>query len=261
MPAPPLRVLILGGSSDATALARALAGRCGLEARLSLAGRTRAPAAQALPTRTGGFGGIEGLAAYLRAEAIALLVDATHPFAAGMSANARAAAALTGTPLLHVERPAWARQPGDLWEEVADMEAAVVALGDTPRRVFLTIGRQRLAAFAAAPQHQYLVRTIDPATAMCDLPQVRFIEARPPFDAEAEACLMRDHRVDVLVSKNSGGAEAYGKIAAARALGLPVILVRRPPPVGATMDVACALAAIEAELAARAHRAPLRRGV
>lgn len=254
-------MLVLGGSSDATALARALAGRPGLDARLSLAGRTSAPAAQPLPTRVGGFGGIEGLAAHLEAEAIDLLVDATHPFAARMSANARGAAALAGTPTLRVERPAWTRVPGDLWHEVADMDAAVHALGPFARRVFLTIGRLRLAAFEAAPQHHYLVRTIDPAAAPPALPRVRFIEARPPFDVEAEARLMRDHGVEVLMSKNSGGADAYGKIAAARALGLPVILVRRPEVVGATMDVAAALAAIKARIAAKAHHASLPRGV
>ncbi len=250
-----MRVLILGGSSDATALARALVGCPGIDACLSLAGRTRAPAAQLLPTRVGGFGGVEGLAAYLNAETIELLLDATHPFAARMSANARAAAEATGTPLLRVERPAWDPVSGDRWHEVADMDAAARALGEEPRRAFLTIGRLQLAAFAVAPQHRYVVRTIDPAAEALDLPRARFIEARPPFDAAAEAGLMRGHGIDVLVSKNSGGAEAYGKIAAARVLGLPVIMVRRPPAIGATMDVAAALAAIEA------HRKVLPRGV
>ena len=250
-----MRVLILGGSSDATALARALAGRPGIDARLSLAGRTRAPAAQPLTTRIGGFGGVEGLSAYLYAEAIDLLVDATHPFAARMSANARAAIDATATTLLRVERPAWDPVSGDRWHEVADMDAAARALGEEPRHVFLTIGRLQLAAFAAAPQHDYLVRTIDPAAEAVDLPRARFIQARPPFDATAEAGLMRDHGIDVLVSKNSGGADAYGKIAAARALGLPVVMVRRPPATGETMDVEAALAAIEA------HRKVLPRGV
>ncbi len=222
---------------------------------MSLAGRTREPSAQPLPTRVGGFGGIEGLTTHLRAEAIDLLVDATHPFAAQMSANASAASLASGTPLLRVERAAWAPRAGDDWLEVADMDEAAQALGPVPRRAFLTIGRRQLAAFSAAPCHHYLVRTIDPAAAAHGLPHVRFIEARAPFDASAEAGLMREHRIDVLVSKNSGGADAYGKIAAARELGLPVIIVRRPPALGATMDVEAALAAIEH------HRASLRRGV
>ena len=248
-------MLILGGSSDATALARDLAGRPEIDAALSLAGRTRAPAAQPLPTRTGGFGGAAGLATYLLAENIDLLVDATHPFAALMSGNARAASRATGIPLLRVERPAWVPETGDRWTEVATMADAAMAIGETPRRAFLTIGRLNLAAFAAAPRHHYLVRSIDPVADPQGLPDVAFIEARPPFDAVAEARLMRDHRIDVLVTKNSGGIAAHAKLEAARALGLPVILVRRPPAEGERHDVAGALAAIAS------HAASARRGV
>ena len=251
----PPRILILGGSSDATALARDLAGRTDLTAVISLAGRTREPAPQPLPTRVGGFGGIDGLAAHLRAEAIDLLVDATHPFATRITHNARVAAETARVPLIHVERPGWRAGPGDRWLEVADIEAAVDALGEVPRRVFLTIGRLRLGAFARAPRHHYLVRTIDPAAQAYGLPNVAFIEARPPFDAAAEASLMRAHRIAVLVTKNSGGVAAYGKLAAARDLGLSVILLRRPAESGGTVDVAGALAAIEA------HVSAARRGV
>ena len=222
---------------------------------MSLAGRTKAPAMQPLPARIGGFGGAEGLAAYLRTEAVDLLVDATHPFAALMSANARAASHRTGTMLIRVERPAWTPGDGDHWTEVDDMAAAALALGETPRRAFLTIGRLNLAAFTAAPQHHYLVRSIDPVADPEGLPDVALIEARPPFDAEAEARLMRERRIDVLVTKNSGGTAAHAKLDAARALGLPVILVRRPPSDGATHDVAGALRAIDA------HAASARRGV
>ena len=239
-------MLILGGSTEATALAQTLAGRGDLDARLSLAGRTREPAPQPLPTSVGGFGGADGLAAHLRAEAIDLLVDATHPFAARMSANARLAAGAAGVPLLRVGRPPWRAGPGDRWLEVADMPAAAAALGVTPRRVFLTVGRLQLAAFTHAPQHHYLVRTIDPPTTDHGLPDAMVIEARPPFDLATEHNLMVEHRVDALVTKNSGGAAAAPKLAAARALGLPVILVRRPAEADGTIGVDEALAAIEA---------------
>jgi precorrin-6A/cobalt-precorrin-6A reductase len=254
-PRKPLTILILGGSSDATTLAHALAGRDDLDVTMSLAGRTTAPAPQPIATRVGGFGGGEGLATFLRARAIDLLVDATHPFAIRMKGNAVMAAGLTGLPLIRVERPAWSPEPGDRWHEVADMAAAAAALGDDPQRAFLTIGRQQLAAFLAAPQHHYLVRTIDPAADTQGLPNVAFIEARPPFDIDAEIALMRAHRIDVLVTKNSGGTAAFEKLAAARALGLPVILVRRPLSDAETVDVDGALKAVDA------HCASARRGV
>ncbi len=244
-------MLILGGSTEATALAEALAGRDEFDARLSLAGRTRTPAPQPLPTRVGGFGGAAGLAAHLRAEAIDLLVDATHPFATRMSANARLAASEAGVPLLRVGRPPWRAGPGDRWSEVADMAAAAGALGAAPRRVFLTVGRLQLAAFAAAPQHHYLIRTIDPPTTSHGLPDAVVIEARPPFDLATERHLMVEHRVDVLVSKNSGGAAAAPKLAAARSLDLPVILVRRPAEADGTVGVDEALAVIAAHTSAR----------
>ncbi len=231
-------------------MAQALAGRRDLDARLSLAGRTRAPAPQPLATRVGGFGGAAGLAAHLRAEGIDLLVDATHPFAARMSANARRAASAAGVPLLRVGRPPWRAGPGDRWQEVPDMAAAAAALGAAPRRVFLTVGRLQLAAFAAAPQHGYLIRTIDPPTTSHGLPDAAVIEARPPFDLATEHRLMVEHRVDVLVTKNSGGTAAAPKLAAARALKLPVILVRRPAEADGTVGVDEALAAIAAHAAA-----------
>ncbi len=249
----PLRVLILGGSSEATALAARLAGLAGMHATLSLAGRTATPAVQALPTRVGGFGGVGGLAAYLRSEAIDVLVDATHPYAAQISRHAREASRLAGCALLDVTRPPWAPQPGDRWREVATMAQAAAALGEVPARVFLTVGRLQLAAFARAPQHHYLVRTIDPVGPDHGLRRATFIQARGPFEAGAEAELMREHGIAVLVSKNSGGSTA--KLDAARRLALPVVLVGRPQPVGAGLDVEAALAAIEA------HGASTRRGV
>lgn len=246
--------MILGGTSEATALACALAGRAGLAATVSLAGRTTAPTAQTLPTRVGGFGGVDGLADYLQRERVDVLVDATHPFAAQISSHAKAAAERTGCPLVVVGRPPWRAEAGDDWRAVDTIEAAVEALGTAPRRVFLTIGRLQLAAFAQAPQHAYLVRTIDPVEAHL-LPDAHWIAARGPFDADAEEALMRAHRTEVLVSKNSGGSATAGKLAAARRLGVPVILVRRPDEPHGVLDVEAALVAIEA------HRGSARRGV
>jgi precorrin-6A/cobalt-precorrin-6A reductase len=222
--------LILGGTGDARQLAERLASRRDMRVTLSLAGRTKVPLMQAVSTRIGGFGGVDGLAAYLRAEQVALLIDATHPFAARISTNAFVAAQTTGTPLVQLERPAWAEAAGDRWIEVEDMTAAAAALDGEPRNVFLTIGRQELAPFAAQPQHRYIQRSVDPADIA--LPNATVILDRGPFDADAEEALMRAHGVHVVVSKNSGGAATYGKIVAARRLGLGVIMVKRPAPSG-----------------------------
>jgi precorrin-6A/cobalt-precorrin-6A reductase len=223
-----MRLLVLGGSSEASALARALADRSDIDAILSLAGRTRSPSAPPIPHRVGGFGGIPGLANYLACEKIDAVIDATHPFAAQMSAHAEAACRATGVPLAILSRPPWRRETGDNWTTVASMEDAAQTLGAAPRRVFLTVGRQQLAAFAAAPQHYYLVRAIDPPEALSLLPDHRLILARGPFAVEDEIALMRDARIDVMVSKNSGGSATEGKIGAARALGIPVVMVERP---------------------------------
>jgi precorrin-6A/cobalt-precorrin-6A reductase len=223
-----MRLLVLGGSSEASALARALADRPDIDAILSLAGRTRSPVAPPIPYRVGGFGGIAGLADYLKRKTIDAVIDATHPFAAQMSAHAEAACRAANIQLAVLTRPPWRPEKGDRWTTVANMEDAARTLGDAPRRVFLTVGGLQLAAFAAAPQHHYLVRTIDPPEALSLLPDRRLILARGPFAVEDEIALMRDERIDVLVSKNSGGNATEGKVAAARALGLPVIMVERP---------------------------------
>ncbi|WP_298965495.1 cobalt-precorrin-6A reductase [uncultured Methylobacterium sp.] len=231
-----MRILLLGGTTEASGLVRRLAGRPGFSPVLSLAGRTAAPVAAPFETRIGGFGGVDGLADWLRRERAEAAIDATHPFANRISHNAAAACAAAGVPLLALRRPAWAREPGDRWHEVETVAAAVPALGADPRRVFLTVGRLELAAFAAAPQHAYLVRTIEPVGDALPVPDLTTLTARGPFDAEAEAALMRRHRVEVVVTKNSGGAATYGKILAARALGLPVVIVRQPvPPAVATV--------------------------
>ncbi|WP_234187553.1 cobalt-precorrin-6A reductase [Shinella sp. NM-101] len=221
------RILILGGTTEARDLAARLAGRADLDVTLSLAGRTLDPAPQPVPVRSGGFGGVEGLAAYLHEEAVDLLIDATHPFARQISANARAASHAAGIPLLRLERLGWEETQGDRWTRVASIAGAVAALGEEPRRVFLAIGRQEAKAFDAAPQHRYLVRSVDPVTPPLDAPDVEYLLARGPFAVEAEVELLQDRRIEVIVSKNSGGEATQGKIVAARILGLPVVLVER----------------------------------
>jgi precorrin-6A/cobalt-precorrin-6A reductase len=223
-----LRVLVLGGTTEASAVAARLAGRADVDPLLSLAGRTADPRPAPIPTRVGGFGGVEGLAGFLAREGIAAVLDATHPFAAVMSRNAADACTRAGVPLLALRRRPWERQAGDRWIEVAGMQEAVAALGEAPRRVFLTVGRLELGPFAAAPQHAYLVRTIDPVGDALPLPHLRAIRDRGPFDEASERRLMEREGVEVVVTKNSGGTATYPKIAAARALGLPVVVVARP---------------------------------
>jgi precorrin-6A/cobalt-precorrin-6A reductase len=239
-----LRLLILGGATEASKLAAALAGRDDIEAILSLAGRTQRPAPSPVPTRVGGFGGAEGLRAYLSAQRIDAVADATHPFAAQMSRHAAEACGSTQVPLLIFSRPPWPREDGDRWIEVATMDEAARALGDKPRHVFLTQGRLQLGAFAAAPQHRYLVRAIERPEAIDALPRHRLILARGPFALSDEEALMRKEKIDILVSKNSGGAATYAKIAAARNLGLPVAMVQRPakPDVARTSELGEVLA-------------------
>jgi precorrin-6A/cobalt-precorrin-6A reductase len=223
------RVLILGGSAQARLLAERLAGRPELTVTLSLAGRTASPARQPVPVRIGGFGGASGLADYLASEGVDVLVDATHPYAAAISANAVTAASRTGIPLVVLQRPPWVAVAGDLWTDVRDVRDAVRALGTTPRRVFVTLGRNELAPFADAPQHYYVIRSVDPVDPQLALPQVDYITGRGPFGEAEDGALMRAHGIEVLIAKNSGGSATYGKIAAARALGIEVILLRRPP--------------------------------
>lgn len=208
-------------------MARALA-EAGVDAVYSYAGRTESPVAQPLPVRVGGFGGVAGLAAYLKAEGITHLIDATHPFAAQMSRNAVEACAATGTPLIALERETWAAAEGDRWTHVPDLASAVAALGDTPRRVFLAIGRQTLDAFAVAPQHHYLLRLVDPPTEPLPLPRAEAVIARGPFTVEGDRALLADHQIEAIVAKNAGGTGAEAKLVAARELGLPVILLDRP---------------------------------
>lgn len=227
---------------EASALARALA-EAGIPATLSYMGRVERPKQQPIPVRIGGFGGVPGLVSYLRDHQVTHLVDATHPFAAQMSTNAVHAAAQTGTPLIALTRPAWEPGPGDLWTRVPDMAAAVAALKGPPRRVMLAIGRMHLAEFAAQPQHHYLLRLVDDPTEPPPLPHHSVIVDRGPFSTDADAALMRDHAIDLVVSKNAGGTGSVSKLVAARALGLPVLMIDRPqiPPRAIAHDVAAVL--------------------
>jgi precorrin-6A/cobalt-precorrin-6A reductase len=222
-------LLILGGTSEASALARRLADKPDIAAMLSLAGATANPAQAPIPQRIGGFGGVEGLATFLVRERIGAVIDATHPFASRMSANAVAACRATDTPHVVFTRPPWTRELGDRWIEVATIDEAVDALGAPPKTVFLTQGRLQLAAFARAPQHRYIVRAIDRPEEIDALPGCKLILKRGPFSLADEATLMRNEAVEALVTKNSGGRATYPKIEAARALGIEVVIMRRPP--------------------------------
>lgn len=221
-----MRILLLGGTTDASALATLVADQ-GFDAIYSLAGRTEKPLAQALPMRLGGFGGVEGLVQYLRAENVSHVVDATHPFAAQMSKNAIAACAETGVKLLALERPGWTETTADHWIRVADLAAAVAALPTSPARVFLAIGRQHVAAFSARPEHHYLLRLVDPSPVTLTAPHQVVID-RGPFSTKGDITLLQAHKITHIVAKNAGGSGAVAKIEAARALGLPVILIDRP---------------------------------
>ena len=209
-------------------MAERLAGRADLEVTLSLAGRTASPAAQPVPVRVGGFGGAAGLAEYLVGERIDALIDATHPYANVISANAVEAARRSGVPPVALRRPPWIAVSGDRWIAVSDVHEAVRAIGQTPRRVFVALGRNELAPFRDAPQHYYLIRSVDPVDPPLPLSHVGYVTGRGPFSEVDDRALMTEHRIDVVVAKNSGGTATYGKIAAARVLGIDVIMLRRP---------------------------------
>ena len=223
------RILILGGTAEARALAERLAPRRDLDVTLSLAGRTAVPARQAVPVRVGGFGGPDGLADYLKRERIDMLIDATHPYATVISANAVAAARTANVCLITLQRQPWTPIAGDRWTDVSDVAAAVETLGKPARHVFVTLGRNELAPLQSAPQHFYLIRSVDPVEPPLALPHTHYVTARGQFAEADERGLMAAHRIDIIIAKNSGGTATYGKIEAARALGMTVIMLRRPP--------------------------------
>ncbi len=222
------RLLILGGTGDAAQLATQTINIPGLETITSLAGRTNEPGAIASPIRTGSFGGKTGLAEYLQTMKIDLLIDATHPFAAQISWNAAHAASTVGIPSLMLVRPAWARDRQDNWIEVESIDRAVAAIPATAARIFLTIGRQQLAPFATLTDRWCLMRSIDPPATDIPLPPGKILLDRGPFSLAQELQLLKDQRIDAIVSKNSGGEATYAKIIAARELKLPVVMVQRP---------------------------------
>jgi precorrin-6A/cobalt-precorrin-6A reductase len=245
----PMRVLVLGGTSEARALAAALERDPAVDVTSSLAGRVARPALPEGRTRVGGFGGAPGLARWLVQEGVSLLVDATHPFAARISDSAATASRSTGVPLLVLRRPEWSPGAGDRWHHVDSLAAAAQALPSLGSRVFLTTGRQGLDAFAGLHDLWFLVRTIDPPAPPLP-PAMQLLLDRGPYAEESERTLMRRHRVDVLVTKNSGGSATAPKLDAARSLRLPVVMVRRPP----TPEGAPVLDSVEAVLDRVARR-------
>lgn len=223
-----MNVLILGGTSEARALARILHADSRFDIVTSLAGRVRDPLLPVGPARIGGFGGPGGLASWLRENGVDALVDATHPFASAMSSNARAAAAETGLPLIRLERRAWEPTPADRWTVAGSLDEAAEIVGPTARRVFLTIGRQGVGRFAHLTDPWFLVRSIDPPSSALP-PRHEVLLARGPFTVDDETSLMRERLIEVLVTKNSGGAMTEAKLVAARSLGIPVVMIDRPP--------------------------------
>ncbi|WAZ25431.1 cobalt-precorrin-6A reductase [Streptomyces cinnabarinus] len=227
-------VLILGGTTEARELAAALTALPGLRVTTSLAGRVSRPGTVTGEVRIGGFGGAEGLARWLREEHVDALVDATHPFAAAITANAARAAAATGVPAVVLRRPGWRPGPEDRWHPVPSLEAAADLLPSLGRRVFLTTGRLGLAAFAHLTDLHFVVRSVDPPEPPLP-PRTEVLLARGPFTVDDETALLSAHCVDVLVTKDSGGSATSAKLTAARHLALPVVVVRRPPlPEGVT---------------------------
>lgn len=228
-----MRILILGGTTEASACVERLGGDPECDVILSLAGRTRNPISRAgVRHRVGGFGGVDGLARYLVEAGIDAVIDATHPFAVQISANALEATRVCAVPLCTIVRPAWRAVPEDCWTVVPTMEAAAEALGERPRRVFLAVGRQSVGVFRRAPHHAYVVRSIERPDSDALPPDTTLVEARGPFAVEDEMGLLASRRIEVVVSKNAGGDATYAKIEAARKIGLPVIMIARPEKAG-----------------------------
>lgn len=228
----PRRILLLGGTGDSRALAARLAEREDLEVITSLAGRTEHPLAIPGSLRIGGFGGVDALARYLIEEKIDLLIDATHPFAERISDNAEAACRQSATPRLVLSRPPWHPVKGDRWITVASAEAAAEALKGLARRVFLSVGRQELEAFKPLTDIWFLVRMIDAPRGDLPLRRYEVVLGRGPFEANGERALFLLHGIQALVTKNSGGDATYAKIAVARELGLPVVIIEQPEKQG-----------------------------
>ncbi|MET7295641.1 cobalt-precorrin-6A reductase [Streptomyces griseoloalbus] len=241
-------VLVLGGTTEARELATELTARPGTRVTTSLAGRVTRPGAVAGEVRVGGFGGARGLAHWLREQRVDAVVDATHPFAETITANAARATTATGLPLVVLRRPGWRPGPRDRWHPVPSLQAAADLLPGLGHRVLLTTGRLGLAAFAHLTELRFVVRSVEPPQPPMP-PHTHVLLARGPFTVADETVVLRDHHVDVLVTKDSGGSATSAKLTAARDLGLPVVVVRRPPlPDGVTAvpDVPAALRRLDA---------------
>ncbi|MPZ28386.1 MAG: cobalt-precorrin-6A reductase [Micromonosporaceae bacterium] len=219
---------MLGGTAEARTLAAALAQRPDVECVSSLAGRVSRPRLPVGKVRVGGFGGPGGLTEWLRDNHMTALVDATHPYAEGIRGSALAAAPLAGVAYLRLERPGWTAGPGDQWHRVAGYAAAATTMAALGRRVFLTIGRQHLHAFTGLPECWLLARVVEEPG---PVPRhVTVLRSRGPYTVGGETAVLREHRIDVLVTKDSGGSLTAPKLAAARALSVPVVMVDRPAP-------------------------------
>jgi precorrin-6A/cobalt-precorrin-6A reductase len=230
------RVLILGGTAEGAELAGAISAKTGFEPIYSLAGVTRSPNLPGCAVLTGGFGGAKGLGDFLRTEKIDKVVDATHPYATRMAAHAAEACTEESIPRIKLLRPAWEPIPGDDWRVVGDTSEAAALLPDLTDRVFLATGQKDLAAFAPLTHICFLVRLVDAPSNDLPLANHQLVLGRGPFDLEAEMEMLRHHQIGALVSKNSGGG-AYAKIKAARDLGLPVVIINRPPaPTGPVVE-------------------------
>lgn len=227
-----MRVLVLGGTAQARALAGRLHDRAGCQVVSSLAGRISRPALPEGEVRIGGFGGTDGLAEYLRAEAIDVLIDATHPFAQVMSEQAALAAEAAGVRLIALRRPGWVAEPGDRWIHVPDIAEAARHAAGLPEGecVFVTTGRGGLEQYAGDERHEYLIRTVDPPPADALPPRHVVVLDRGPYTVDGETALMERHGVSVLVTKNSGGSSTEAKLVAARRRGIPVIMIEPPAP-------------------------------
>ncbi len=241
----PLHVLVLGGTTEARRLAESLDATDGVRVTSSLAGRVARPVLPPGGIRVGGFGGAEGMAEWLRAHHVDAVIDATHPFAGTISFNAASAAAAVHVPLLALRRPGWVPAEGDRWHITDSLAGAAELLPELGSRVFLTTGRMGLAAFAALESLWFLMRSVDAPEAPHPA-RMEVLLDRGPFSLESERELIRLHRIDVLVTKDSGGEATAPKLTAAREAGIPVVVVARPPvppgvPVAGTPEEALVL--------------------
>lgn len=229
------KILILGGTGEAVSLAEQFRDQLDISVIYSLAGRTRSPTLPDCEIRRGGFGGVEGLTRFLRENDIAAVIDATHPYAKQMASNALHATTETSLPYYKFLRPAWLEPEQAPWIRVSSADEAAEKIQGRFGRVFLSSGLNDVAAFAALTEVWFLVRSIEEPSPPIFLPNFSHIKARGPFNEDGERALFLDHKIDILVSKNSGGSATQAKLHAAQALSIPVIMIDRPPVTGGTV--------------------------